>query len=111
MDILLLPYASTVAVAGIGNPNYTSPLKLFDYLSAGKIIICSDLKILKEAVKEKKNVIFVKNFTNIYSWKNEIQKLQYQPNKQLIISKNNHKLSEQYSLILRAKKILKEIKF
>ena len=54
MDILLLPYASTVAVAGIGNPNYTSPLKLFDYLSAGKIIICSDLKILKEAVKEKK---------------------------------------------------------
>ena len=111
MDILLMPYASSVAVAGIGNPNYTSPLKLFDYLSAGKIIICSDLEILKEAVKEKKNVIFVKNFTNVYSWKNEIQKLQCQPNKQLIISKNNHKLSEQYSLIHRAKKILNEIIF
>jgi len=111
MDILLMPYASSVAVAGIGNPNYTSPLKLFDYLSAGKIIICSDLEILKEAIKENKNAIFVKNFTNVYSWKNEIKKLQYQPNKQLIISKNNHKLSEHYSLIHRAKRILKEIKF
>ena len=89
MDILLMPYASSIAVVGIGNPNFTSPLKLFDYLSAGKVIICSDLDILKEVIKEKKNAIFIKNYTNINSWKNEIQKLQSQPSKQFIISKNN----------------------
>ena len=50
------------------------------------------------------------NFTNVYSWKNEIQKLQNQPSKQLIISRNNFKLSKQYSLTNRAKKILEEIK-
>ena len=49
-----MPYASSIAVVGIGNPNFTSPLKLFDYLSAGKVIICSDLDILKEVIKEKK---------------------------------------------------------
>ena len=36
--------------------------------------------------------------------KNEIQKLQNQPSKQLIISRNNFKLSKQYSLTNRAKK-------
>ena len=110
MDILLMPYTSSIAVIGIGNPNFTSPLKLFDYLSAGKIIICSNLDILKEAIKEKANAIFIKNFTNVYSWKKEIQKLQNQPFKQLIISKNNFKLSKEYSLTNRAKKILEGIK-
>ncbi len=110
MDILIMPYASSIAVAGIGNPNFTSPLKLFDYLSAGKVIICSNLDILKEVIQEKKNAIFIKNFTNVYSWKNEIEKLRNQPSKQLIISRNNFKLSKEYSLISRAKKILKEIR-
>ena len=51
------------------------------------------------------------NFRNSFAWKNEIQKLKYQPHKQLIISKNNYKLSESYSLNRRAKRILEEIKF
>tara|TARA_B100001540_G_scaffold316660_1_gene347129 strand:- start:1566 stop:2663 length:1098 start_codon:yes stop_codon:yes gene_type:complete len=108
MDILLMPYTSSIKVAGnVGDiTKFTSPLKLFDYLSAGKIIICSDFAVLKEAIKEKNNAIFVKNYTNAFSWRNEIQKLKNQPYKQLIISKNNHKLSKKYSLILRAKKIL-----
>tara|TARA_B100000029_G_scaffold507027_1_gene590862 strand:+ start:354 stop:1451 length:1098 start_codon:yes stop_codon:yes gene_type:complete len=108
MDILLMPYTSSIKVAGnVGDiTKFTSPLKLFDYLSAGKIIICSDFDVLKESVKEKKNVIFVKNYTNVFSWRNEIKKLKNQPHKQLIISKNNYKLSKKYSLILRAKRIL-----
>tara|TARA_B100000029_G_scaffold238173_1_gene235262 strand:- start:1399 stop:2514 length:1116 start_codon:yes stop_codon:yes gene_type:complete len=113
MDILLMPYASSITVAGnVGDiTKFTSPLKLFDYLSVGKIIMCSDFNVLKEAIKEKKNAVFIKNYSNPYSWKNEIQKLKNQPHKQLIISKNNHRLSKEYSLIRRANRILKEIKF
>ena len=112
MDILLMPYVSSITVAGnVGDiTKFTSPLKLFDYLSAGKIIICSDLKVLKEIIKENVNAIFVKNYTSVYSWKNEIQKLKNQPNKQLIISKNNYRLSKNYSLNRRAKIILENIK-
>ena len=29
---------------------YTSPLKLFDYLAVGKTIISSDLKVLREII-------------------------------------------------------------
>lgn len=112
MDILLLPYTSSITVAGdVGDiTKFTSPLKLFDYLSVGKIIICSDFKVLKEAIKEKKNAIFVKNFKNVFSWRNEINKLKNQPQKQFIMSKNNYQLSQKYSLKERAKKILKAIK-
>ena len=112
MDILLMPYVSQIKVAGdVGDiSKFTSPLKLFDYLSAGKIIICSDFDVLKEAIKVNHNAIFIKNYTNVFSWKKEIQKLKNQPNKQLIISKNNYKLSKKYSLTYRAKRIIDEIK-
>ena len=111
MDILLMPYVSPITVAGDVSDitKYTSPLKLFDYLSAGKIIICSDYAVLKEVIKEKKNAVFVKNYKNVFAWRNEIKKLKYQHDKQIILSKNNHQLSKKYSLVNRANKILKEI--
>lgn len=109
MDILLMPYVSAITAGGnVGDiTKFTSPLKLFDYLTVGKIIICSDFEVLKEVIKNKKNAIFIKNFKNIFSWKLEIDKLKNQPQKNLIISKNNLKLSKKYSLKERAKKFLK----
>jgi glycosyltransferase involved in cell wall biosynthesis len=111
MDILLMPYVSNVTIAGdVGDiTRFTSPLKLFDYLSAGKIIMCSDLDVLKEIIKDNKNAIFIKNFKNIFSWKKEILKLSNQPQKQYIMSKNNYNLSKNYSLKERAKKIIEMI--
>ncbi len=111
MDILLMPYVSSITVHGnVSNiTKYTSPLKLFDYLSAGKIIICSDYKVLKEIIKDKKNAIFIKNYKNPYSWKNEILKLKNQLSKQFIISRNNYSLSKKYSLKKRAEIILNSI--
>ena len=46
-----------------------SPLKLFDYLAVGKMIISSDLEVLKEIINSKKNAFFVKNYENVYEWK------------------------------------------
>ncbi len=111
MDILLMPYVSSITAAGdVGdNTRYTSPLKLFDYLSVGKIIMCSDYDVLKEIIKDKKNAIFIKNYKNIFSWKQEIYKLSNQEDKQFIISKNNFKLSKNYYLKERAKKIIQMV--
>tara|TARA_B100000524_G_C23630411_1_gene362931 strand:+ start:9 stop:1115 length:1107 start_codon:yes stop_codon:yes gene_type:complete len=110
MDALIIPYVSQITVAGdVGNiTKFTSPLKLFDYLTAGKIILCSDFVVLREAVSSK-NVVFVKNYKNPYSWKMELNKIINQNEKRLIFSFNNQKLSKNYSLKERAKKILKII--
>ena len=111
MDVLILPYTSSITAAGdIGNiSKFTSPLKLFDYLSTGKVIICSNINILKEVIKKNINAIFVENYTNPNSWKDEIFKLKNQPQKRLIISKNNFKLSKKLTLDQRAKIILETI--
>lgn len=111
MDILLMPYVSAITASGnVGDiTKFTSPLKLFDYLSAGKIIICSNFRVLEEIIKHNKNAIFIKNFKNIFSWKLEIDKLRNQPQKNFIISYNNYRISKKYSLKERAKKFLRLI--
>ncbi len=111
MDILLMPYVSSITAAGDVSDitKYTSPLKLFDYLSVGKVIICSDFKVLREILKEKHNAIFINNYKNIFSWKMEILKLSKQPNKEFFIAKNNYVLSKNFSLKKRANLILNSI--
>ena len=110
MDILLMPYVSSITAGDVSDiTKYTSPLKLFDYLSVGKVIICSDFKVLREILKEKQNAIFVQNYSNIFSWKMEILKLSQQPNKEYFIAKNNYLYSKTFSLKKRVVQILSSI--
>ena len=106
-----MPYQEKIAAAGdVGNIiDFTSPLKLFDYMACGKIIISSNIKVLGEIVKEKKNIIFVRNFNNIFSWKTEIEKIKFLKTKRFIVSMNNSKLSKKYKTIKRAKKFLENL--
>ncbi len=112
MDLLLMPYTSSITVAGdVGDiTKYTSPLKLFDYLSVGRPIMCSNYDVLKEIIADNKNAIFVKNYINAFAWKKEITKLINTPEKMKIISKNNYELSKKYSHRTRALKILDTLK-
>ena len=49
MDILLLPYTKKVTVSGnVGKHNFMSPMKMFDYLGSGKIILSSDVPVLEK---------------------------------------------------------------
>ena len=107
MDILTLPYTNVIRSAGEVDDisNYTSPLKLFDYLAVGKMIISSDLKVLREIINSK-NAFFVNNFENIYEWKKNITLAKYNRNKTFIISKNNFRLSKMYDHSNRVKHYL-----
>ena len=105
MDILTIPYTKNIKSAGEVDDiaKYTSPLKLFDYLAVGKMIISSDLKVLREVINNK-NAIFIKNFENIFEWKKNIIMTKNNKNKIFIMSKNNHKLSKQFDHSNRVKK-------
>jgi len=107
MDILTLPYTKIVKSSGDVDDisKYTSPLKLFDYLAVGKIIISSDLKVLKEIINNN-NAYFVKNFENIYEWKKIITIAGKNRYKNLILGKNNLVLSKKYDHSTRSKRYL-----
>ena len=104
MDILTVPYSRKVNSAGEVDDisQYTSPLKLFDYMAVGKIIISSNLKVLREVIGER-NAYFVNNFDNIFEWKKKIEIAKNNRINNLIMGKNNLVLSKKFNHI----KILK----
>jgi len=75
IDLCILPYTSKITVAGnVGDiSNYTSPLKIFDYMINGKLIVCSNLKVIREILKNNKNSILIKDFENMRKWISKIK--------------------------------------
>lgn len=108
MDILLMPYTKKITVAGdVGDTTkFTSPLKLFDYLVSCKIIIASNIDILKETLIENKNCIFVKDFLNPHAWKTEIEKIKLNKKKFNLIKGYMFETKNLYSNVHRAKRFL-----
>lgn len=57
-DVLLMPYERSIAGSSGGNSaEICSPMKMFDYLAAGRAILSSDLPVIHEVLTEK-NAIF-----------------------------------------------------
>jgi glycosyltransferase involved in cell wall biosynthesis len=57
-DVLLMPYGRTIAGSSGGNSaDICSPMKMFDYLAAGRAILSSDLPVIHEVLNEK-NAVF-----------------------------------------------------
>ena len=98
-----MPYDKNTirSAGGIGNiSKYMSPLKLFDYLAAGKIIIATKNNSLEEIVENKKNCILIEKL-NTLNWQKEINsvlknRLFYQN-----IAKNGFNLSKKYTYELK----------
>jgi len=59
MDVMLAPLQPVMALDkgrhDVGR--WTSPLKIFEYMAAGKPIICSDLPVLREVLKDGNNAL------------------------------------------------------
>ena len=103
MDILLMPYTNKATISGdYGNIiNFMSPMKMFDYLGAGKIIISSNIKVLREVLIDNFNSILIKDFLNIYKWKEQIDKVNLKKKK---IFKNKKKCNPNLAKIYMEKK-------
>ena len=52
-DVLLMPYGTQIAGSGGGNSvEIASPMKMFEYMAAGRAIIVSDLPVIHEVLNE-----------------------------------------------------------
>ena len=108
MDILLMPSNKKLlrSLGGVGNiARYTSPLKLFDYMASGKLIIMSNLKVFKEIVKNNVDCIMMDNLNTI-NWAKKINQIKKNNSQINFLKKNAYLKSKKYTYIKRAKKIL-----
>ena len=106
--IALMPYGNKIA--GRSNnleiSRYISPLKMFDYLSSGNIIIASKLRAYNHILKNKINSFLVDK-KNIKSWGNIINKIFANPKKYKKIKLEAFKTAKKYSWKNRAKELIK----
>lgn len=74
-DVLIAPYQKIVSILNIGSSaNWMSPLKIFEYMSAGKPIICSDLPVIHEVLDHERNSLLCPP-GDLNSWKNALERL------------------------------------
>ena len=60
MDVLLAPYARSVATpGGVDTSRWMSPMKVFEYLAAGRAMVCSDLPVLREVLAHEETALLV----------------------------------------------------
>ena len=108
MDILLSPYQRKVHLEGgdITTEKWMSPLKIFEYMTAKKPIICSNIEVLHEVLEHKKNCLMC-NPEDPKDWNNAIQLLLKDKNLANYLSENAYEdVKTKYSWDVRAKKII-----
>lgn len=104
-DILLAPYQHAVSIDGEGDTSaYMSPLKIFEYMAAGRPMIVSDLPVLHEVLSED-DVCFA-DPSCVDSWIQRIEYLRDSDNRLRMAKNALEKLVANYTWKVRAEKVL-----
>jgi len=111
-DIALLPNQKYVSVFGGGSDigKWTSPMKLFEYMAAGKAIICSDIPVLREVIIDGSNALLC-DPNDIESWERMLIYLYENDDERVRLGRNaKEKLIFNYSWRSRAQNVLNNFK-
>ncbi len=79
-DVLIAPYQEKVCVHGGGGDvaTWMSPLKIFEYMAAGRPIVASDLPVLREILEDGRNALLVSP-GDVDAWCIALNKLRNHP--------------------------------
>ncbi len=104
---LLMPYSNKVNVNSnnLDVSKFMSPLKMFDYLSAGKIIIASDLKVYSHILKNNFNCVLAKS-NNFKDWEKKIISVIKNKKKNRKLKRNAILTAKRFTWIKRTTKII-----
>jgi glycosyltransferase involved in cell wall biosynthesis len=108
-DMLLMPYQQQVAASSGGDiARYLSPMKLFEYLASGRVILSSDLPVLQEVLNAENAILLPPD--NPDAWVAAIQNLRHHPEKHTQLAIQAKRDAQKFSWENRAQKILSAIK-
>lgn len=104
-DFLLMPYGKSVSISSGGNTaDVCSPMKMFEYLAAGRPILSSDLPVLREVLNEA-NAVFCDS-ESVESWASALKALLGSPSTSQGLGEQGKIDSRRYSWRERAQTTL-----
>lgn len=107
-DILLAPYQQKVAVAGGGDTSaYMSPLKIFEYMASGKLMLVSDMPVLREVLDESFCMLLPP--ADVDAWCEALEKGRDAAIREMYGRKALREFEEKYTWSVRAESVLASI--
>ena len=104
-DLLLMPYSDVIAGSGGGNTaQIASPMKMFEYMAAGRAIISSDLPVIHE-VLDADSALFCPP-DDLPAWKAAIQFLMKDPGRRRQLATTAQSYSRKYTWEARSRHAL-----
>jgi glycosyltransferase involved in cell wall biosynthesis len=106
-DILLMPYSRSVmgSSGSADSARVASPMKMFEYMAAGRAIVTADLPVIREVLNEK-NAVFCEP-DDVEDWKSKIGKLLADKPRRLALGRQAGNDVQGYTWRARAEKIMR----
>jgi glycosyltransferase involved in cell wall biosynthesis len=108
-DILLMPYSRSIMGSSgtADSASVASPMKMFEYMAAGRAIVTADLPVIREVLNEK-NAVFCKP-DDINSWEIALVSLLKDENLRGLLSRQAYQDVQGYTWLERGRKITRQI--
>jgi glycosyltransferase involved in cell wall biosynthesis len=104
-DVLLMPYGTTISGSGGGNTvDIASPMKMFEYMAAGRAILSSDLPVIHEVLDESTAVFCPPG--DLAAWQRAITVLRSRPAQCHALGQNARAAVEAYTWRSRSERAL-----
>lgn len=115
MDVLLMPYQQNdnkplINHSTVNTIKWMSPIKMFEYMAAGKAIIASDFPVIREVLKDRKNALLC-NPAKYSKWNSALCELKKNETFRLSLGRNaKNDFESMYTWDKRAKAIIQILK-
>lgn len=105
-DILLMPYSRSImgSSGSADSAAVASPMKMFEYMAAGRPIVSADLPVIREVLNQK-NAVFCEP-EDIEDWRFEIESLLDNKDRRDELGNQAQRDAEGYTWVARAKRIM-----
>lgn len=105
-DVLLMPYARSIfgSSGEASSAAVASPMKMFEYMAAGRAILTSDLPVIREVLDDSSAAFAPPE--DIPAWTAALTSLLADPARRAALASAAHRNAEKYTWQARAEKIL-----
>lgn len=104
-DVLLMPYEWHISVSGGGDTSETaSPMKVFEYLAAGRAILSSDLPVIRELLNDENAVLLPPESTQ--AWNTALRRMSGEPERGAQLARRATQDARGHSWAARAQRAL-----